>query len=137
MHLLFVRIHPYVDGNSRTARLLHNSKFTEGINDIYGTKLKISPLNLSRSIYLNKFSYLNILNSIYFDLEHDSNDAINAWFNMMLNMTDEQIYASSNMLDTIDDSLLKDIQSENGDDKMNTKMKVRGLVKGLYDVRDV
>ena len=41
------------------------------------------------------------------------------------------------MLNTIDDSLLKDIQAENGDDKMNTKMKVRGLVKGLYDDRDV
>ena len=36
IHLLFLRIHPYADGNGRTARLLHNSKFTASINSIYG-----------------------------------------------------------------------------------------------------
>ena len=102
IHLLFIRIHPYTDGNGRTARLLHNSKFTESINNIYGTKLKISPLNLSESIYLNKPSYVRAIDNIYFDLKHDSNDAINAWFNTMLNMADEQIYSSSNKLDSID-----------------------------------
>lgn len=125
MHLLFVRIHPYLDGNGRTARLLHNAKFTEGINNIYGTKLKISPLNLSRSIYLNKPSYVNAIDSIYFDLKHDSNDAINAWFNMMLNMADEQIYYSSNQLDSIDDSFLKDYDKDN----TNKSMLVRSLRK--------
>lgn len=92
IHLLFLRIHPYTDGNGRTARLLHNAKFTEGINNIYGTKLKLSPLNLSESIYINKHTYVNAIDSIYFDLVHDTNDAINAWFNIMLNMADEQIY---------------------------------------------
>ena len=28
IHLLFLRIHPYFDGNGRTARMLHNIKFT-------------------------------------------------------------------------------------------------------------
>ncbi len=113
IHLLFLRIHPYTDGNGRTARLLHNAKFTEGINNIYGTKLKISPLNLSESIYLNKPSYAKAIDSIYFDLDHDNNDAINAWFNTMLNMADEQIYSSGNKLDSIDPSYLKDLGETN------------------------
>ena len=125
IHLLFVRIHPYIDGNGRTARLLHNAKFTDSINRIYGkrilgTNLKISPLNLSESIYLNKPSYVKAIDSIYFDLKHDSNDAINYWFNTMLNMADEQIYVSSNKLDNIDSSLLKQFEEEQGD-----KIKIR------------
>ena len=43
IHLLFLRIHPYTDGNGRTARILHNIKFTEMINKLYGTRLKLSP----------------------------------------------------------------------------------------------
>ena len=131
IHLLFIRIHPYIDGNGRTARLLHNAKFTESINNIYGTKLKISPLNLSESIYLNKPSYVNAIDNIYFDLKHDNTDAINAWFNTMLNMADEQIYCSSNKLDNVDSKLLKDIQTDSYDefDYINNKMKVKVLKK--------
>lgn len=113
IHLLFLRIHPYVDGNGRTARLLHNAKFTEGINSIYGTKLKISPLNLSQSIYLNKPTYVRAIDNIYFDLEHDTNEAINNWFNVMLNMADEQIYSSGNKLEDIDPLYLKDLGETN------------------------
>ena len=129
IHLLFIRIHPYTDGNGRTARLLHNSKFTESINNIYGTKLKISPLNLSESIYLNKPSYVRAIDNIYFDLKHDSNDAINAWFNTMLNMADEQIYSSSNKLDSIDSSYLKENMETEYNADTNKKMKVKSLKK--------
>ena len=121
IHLLFVRIHPYADGNGRTARLLHNAKFTESINKIYSTKLKISPLNLSESILLNKISYANSINQIYFDNEHDSNKEINTWLNFMLNMADEQIYSSANKLDLIDDSLLKELQTYDDTSKMKIK----------------
>ena len=101
MHLLFVRIHPYTDGNGRTSRVIHNIKFTEAINRLYGMKLKISPLNLSESILLNKITYNKRINQIYFDLDHDTNDAINAWFDFILDMADEQIYRASNMLKKI------------------------------------
>ena len=47
IHLLFVKIHPYHDGNGRTARTLHNIKFTEILNRIYKMNLKICPVNLS------------------------------------------------------------------------------------------
>lgn len=124
IHLLFLRIHPYTDGNGRTARLLHNSKFTDSINRIYGTKLKISPLNLSKSILVNKRSYINAIDNIYFDNTHDTNEAINKWFNTMLNFADEQIFYSSNILDTIDESLLRKLQTYEGGN-----MKIKSLDK--------
>ena len=130
IHLLFVRIHPYVDGNGRTARLLHNSKFTELINKIYGTNLKISPLNLSQSILVNKLTYVNSINNIYFDLEHDTNEAINYWFKIMLNMADEQIYYSSNKLNSINSEFLKKFQDDEEEIKNSTgKMKIKSLGK--------
>ena len=128
IHLLFLRIHPYIDGNGRTARLLHNAKFTDSINKIYGTNLKISPLNLSESIYLNKPSYARAIDNIYFDLKHDSNDAINDWFHTMLNMADEQIYASSNKLNNIDPSFLKVCEDECASiDMQYKKKKIKGF----------
>lgn len=132
IHLLFIRIHPYTDGNGRTARLLHNSKFTEAINKIYGTKLKISPLNLSQSILVNKPTYTKALDHIYFDIVNDTNEAINYWFNIMLNMADEQIYWSSNKLDMIDPSFLRKLQAdaeEEGISVKNSGMKVKILRK--------
>lgn len=98
VHLLFMRIHPFKDGNGRTARIIQSMKFTEAINKVYGYNLKISPLHLSQSIYLNKQEYYKRLNNIYFDLEHDNNDEINKWFDFILNMFDEQIYYMSNRL---------------------------------------
>lgn len=132
IHLLFVRIHPYTDGNGRTARLLHNSKFTEIINRIYGTNLKISPLNLSQSIYLFKPNYIKALDNIYFDVKHDTNDAINYWFDMMLDRTDDQIGFSSRKLDSIDSTFLKKFYPESDDGIRETakrKMKVNNFPK--------
>lgn len=102
MHLLLVKIQPYMDGNKRTARLIHNLKFTESMNKIYGTKLKLCPLNLSQSILLNKITYINRFNDISLSLDDDNNEAINMWFDFILNMVDEQIYFSSNQLEKID-----------------------------------
>lgn len=131
VHLLFVRIHPYTDGNGRTARMLHNMKFTNLVNDIYKTNLRISPLPLSKSILVNKKSYVNAIDNIYFDLEHDTNDAINVWFNMILNMIDEQIYYTSNKLDQIDPQFLKEIQQNiDGEGRQSFEsMQIRKLKK--------
>lgn len=90
--LLFIRIHPYGDGNGRTSRVLYNMKFTELINRIYGTNLKLCPLNISANILINQITYVNILDSIYFDMDHDNNLYINKWFDFILNMADEQLY---------------------------------------------
>ena len=106
MHLIFLRIHPYMDGNGRTSRIIHNIKFTESINKLYGTRLKLSPLNLSQSILVNKITYTKRIDNIYFDLDHDTNESINMWFNFILDMADEQIFSSSQKLDYMDDSHL-------------------------------
>ncbi|MGN1342004.1 MAG: Fic family protein [Bacilli bacterium] len=106
MHLIFLRIHPYMDGNGRTSRIIHNIKFTESINKLYGTRLKLSPLNLSQSILINKITYTKRIDNIYFDLDHDTNESINMWFNFILDMADEQIFSSSQKLDYMDDSHL-------------------------------
>ena len=124
MHLLFLRIHPYMDGNGRTARLIHNAKFTECINRQCGTNLRISPLNLSHSILLYKKQYADTINQIYFDLEHDNNDAINEWFNFMLNRVDDQINYSMYQLDFLDPSLARECQP----DTLVRKMKVEKLL---------
>ena len=114
MHLLFVRIHPFADGNGRTTRVIHNIKFTESVNKLYGTKLKISPLNLSESINLNKITYVNKLNDIYFDLDHDNEEAINKWFNFILDMVKEQLYRAMNKLEKIDSSfIIEDVPISN------------------------
>ena len=107
IHLLFLRIHPYFDGNGRTARMLHSIKFTQIINSIYGMNLKICPVNLSESIKLNLLSYVKAPDNIYFDLDHDNNEMINYWFNCMLNMYDEQLYRNQGILDNMDNDFEK------------------------------
>ena len=102
IHLLFIKIHPYYDGNGRSARIIHNIKFTETLNRLYNMNLKICPVNLSESINLNLISYMKSFDNIYFDLKHDNNDAINYWFDFILNMYDEQLYNKENMINNIE-----------------------------------
>lgn len=91
-HLLFIRIHPYVDGNGRTARMIHNIKFTELINKMYNMKLKICPLNISQNIQINKLTYCNCIDNIKFNNKDNDNEALNNWFDFTLTMADEQLY---------------------------------------------
>ena len=109
LHMLFVAIHPYRDGNGRTARIIHNLKFTSSISHYYKVSLRLSPINLSKSLYINKITYINTLRKIIFDGKHDDNVAINKWFDFILNMTEEQIYTSSQKLDTIDRDFIKEL----------------------------
>ena len=112
MHLLFLRIHPYTDGNGRTARVIHNIKFTEMINKLYGTRLKLSPLNLSGSILVNKITYVKRIDNIYFDVKNDTNENINRWFDFILDMADERIYVATEKLNRVDISKMKKITEE-------------------------
>lgn len=121
IQLLFIRIHPYTDGNGRTARLIHNIRFTDTINKIYDMKLKLCPLNLSASILLNKPTYAKRLNSIYFDLENDTNEEINRWFDFILNMVDEQLYYNNSNIHKYEQSLYKYEQSLYNLEKLKIK----------------
>ena len=72
--------------------------------------LKISPVNLSKSINVNLITYVNILDSIYFDLDHDNNKMINEWFNFILNMYDEQLFMNESMINDMDDVMQRIIK---------------------------
>jgi len=131
VHLLFLRIHPYNDGNGRTARMIHNIKFTEMVNKLYGTRLKLSPLNLSQSILINKPTYANRIDNIYFDIKNDTNLAINKWFEFILNMVDEQIFYSNNLLDRINISKLRYFDSFDGEHANGSSMRLSKIKKLL------
>lgn len=136
IHLLFIKIHPYFDGNGRTARMLHSIKFTQIINSIYGMNLKISPVNLSESIKLNLYSYVKAPNNIYFDLEHDNNEMINYWFNCMLNMYDEQLFRNQGILDNMDKDFERIINIK---DKINPNLleKIKSINTDLGQMLDI
>lgn len=105
MSLLFNRIHPYTDGNGRTSRIIYNLKFTEQINKNYQIKLMLSPLNISNRILANKYTYVNRINRIAFNLKDDTNEAINDWFDFILTMADEQLnYSKARLTELIDRS---------------------------------
>lgn len=91
-HILLLRIQPFGDGNSRTSRIIHNISFTSSINKIFGTKLKVSPLNISKNIYINKKLYRMLINNVSFDLNDFDNDSINDWLEFILDMYEEELY---------------------------------------------
>jgi len=96
LHFLFIKIHPFVDGNGRVSRILHNLKFTDLINRTYNSDkkfaaLNINPINISYSIYNNKATYCERLNSIIFAKDADINESVNKWINFLLYMYEEQL----------------------------------------------
>ena len=117
-HLLFVRIHPFGYGNGRTARIIQNISFTSSINKIYGTNLKLSPLNISQNIVGNKFTYADRINRVHFDIDYDNEKTINRWFDFILNMYDEQLYFQFNRLPQYEDALRQIERLKNENDEI-------------------
>ena len=133
LFLLFIRIHPFTDGNGRTGRMIYNIKFTDSINKIYGSKLKLCPLNISQGILMYKGTYAEKLDNIYFDLQHDSNDKINDWFNFVLNIVDESIYFNRNRIHRLEEAFnniekMKYTDTSDLLEKSN-KMKIKNIIK--------
>ena len=118
-HLILVRIQPFDDGNRRTSRIIQNLSFTSSINKIYGTKLKLSPLNISTNINLNRLTYMDRIHRVKFDLESDNNEVINSFFDFILNMYDEQLYFQINNLPTL---LTTIIEKEKETEKPNKEI---------------
>ncbi len=133
VHLLFVRIHPYMDGNGRTARLLQNIKFTQLVNNLYGSNLRLSPLNLSPSINISKISYANRINDIAFKPDSDDNEAINRYLDFLLFMADEQLYNANYRLELYKPTLLSHSKYAEGVDLETEKqaqyMKLKRIFK--------
>lgn len=91
IHMFFIKIHPFSDGNGRTARIIMNDYVKNKIEQNYSIKLKYPIINISTSLNLSKLTYLKKQNAIIFDKNVDNNLALNKWVDFILNMYDEQI----------------------------------------------
>ncbi len=138
VHLLFLRIHPFEDGNGRTARLLHNMKFTDSINRMKGSRLKISPLNISPGISNFKNDYNKCIDNIFFDLDHferrnNNNPEINRFINFMLNTIEEEITFLEKQLRENEESMynISNMPSYLFEDEIK-RMKLRALAPKKY-----
>lgn len=131
-HLILVRIQPFDDGNRRTSRIIQNLSFTSSINKIYGTNLKLSPLNISTNINLNRLTYMDRIHRVHFDLDSDNNEVINRFIDFILDMYDEQLYFQRNNMPTILSQIKtkdKDKDKEYDMDKIVSSSKMKQLNK--------
>ncbi|MDD3241970.1 MAG: Fic family protein [Bacilli bacterium] len=92
IHILFIKIHPFSDGNGRSARILHHHTMTQLINKKYNTKFQWPIINLSKFLDLTRGNYYTCENDIIFDMETDNNESWNKWFNYILNRIDDNLY---------------------------------------------
>lgn len=132
MQILFVKIKPYDDGNRETARMLTNMKLTEMTNKYYGTKLKLSPINISKETFFNQLNYLTKLREIPFNLAQDPSQSINNFIELMLSMYDEELIDSISRLENYD-CLLRNFPLTNDESdllaKSIKKMKLERIKK--------
>lgn len=92
LHILFIKIHPFSDGNGRTARIIHHHNLTQLINLKYGTSFQWPIINLSKGLDLTRGNYYTCENDIIFDIETDNFESWNRWFDYILNKIDDNIY---------------------------------------------
>lgn len=96
LNLLLSKIQPFKDANKRTARVVQNLKVTDRINEYYHTNLKLNPINISERVIEFSLAFDKRFNKVEFNLENDTNDAINNWIDFHLNMVDDQLYFLNN-----------------------------------------
>lgn len=102
IHSIFIKIHPFANGNGRTARILLNHYLKMGINNKYNLDLTYPPINLSKSYDLSRVNYFEKQNNIIFKEGVDNNKAINQWIKYNLMMIEEQLFYISNRLEKYD-----------------------------------
>ena len=131
--LLISKIQPFRDANKRTARVIHNLKFTDGINNLFNTNLKLSPINISDRVLEYTPLFNKRFNSVEFNLEHETNEAINCWIDFHLNRVDDQLFFLNNNIkqrNSIYNLSLKD--KHYGFTEQNIENGVKELSRRLY-----
>lgn len=107
VHIIFIKIHPFSDGNGRIARILHHHKLTSMINKKYGTDFKWPLINLSRHLDLTRGNYYTNENNILFSIDSSNKESFNKWFHYLLNMIDENIFVLQETLKSKEEILKK------------------------------
>ena len=92
LHVLFIKIHPFSDGNGRVARILINGYLSKGFNEKLGLNFTYPPINLSSSFNRSKDDYSENQNAILFENNVDNNEAINKWVRYIIYCLEEQVY---------------------------------------------
>lgn len=91
IHMIFIKIHPFSNGNGRTGRLLLNSYLRLGINKKFNMDFSLPPINLSMSFDMSKKSYIDKQNQIIYKENIDNSKAINNWITYNLYVIEEQL----------------------------------------------
>ena len=99
IHIIFIKIHPFANGNGRTVRILMNNYLKRTLNKQYDLNVIFPPINLSKSFDLSRLSYFQKQNDIKYDSFTDNNIAFNKWFDYVLVCVDEQLYFLNNRLE--------------------------------------
>lgn len=102
LHMIFIKIHPFGNGNGRTARILLNNNLRIEINKKYNLKFLYPPINLSMSFDASKQTYNEKQNNIIFKEGVDNNQAINSWIKYNLIAIEEQLFYINSRLDHYD-----------------------------------
>lgn len=102
IHMLFIKIHPFANGNGRTARILLNYFLSASIKEKYDLHSRYTLINLSKSFDLSKVVYFRKQNNIIFKEGIDNTAAINAWIKYNIIAIEEQLYYLNNRLERYD-----------------------------------
>lgn len=105
IHMIFIKIHPFSNGNGRTGRLLLNSYLRLGINKKFNMDFSLPPINLSMSFDMSKKSYIDKQNQIIYKENVDNNAAINSWITYNLYAIEEQLRYLNQRIDKYHDIL--------------------------------
>ena len=105
LHVIFIKIHPFANGNGRTARLLLNEYIRTSINKKYNLNFLYPLLNLSSSFIISKSAYNENQNNIIFKEGVDNNEAFNNWIKYILERIEEQLYFLNNRITRYSDLL--------------------------------
>jgi len=102
IHAIFIKIHPFANGNGRTARILLNYFLSLSIKEKYNLHSKYTLINLSKSFDLSRTTYFQKQNDIIFKDGIDNNEAINSWIKYNIIAIEEQLYFLNTRLDKYD-----------------------------------
>lgn len=107
IHALFIKIHPFANGNGRTARIISNYFLSTSIKEKYDLHSKYTLINLSKSFDLSKITYFKKQNNIIFKDGFNNKVAINSWIKYNIIAIEEQLYYLNVRLDNYDYFLRK------------------------------